>query len=148
MNGMSMERCRFDPDRLVHRLDMTLPGDVKAIAPAVRRVMEVVHEMGCATRNEFEIELALTEAIANAVVHGCAKDPGKTVELSVECDPERGMIVMVRDPGEGFDLASVPNPVVGERVYQESGRGIYLINRLMDEVRFEKGGTEIWMVKR
>lgn len=148
MTEQPSRRCRFDPDKLVHRLDVTLPGEVTAIAPTIRQIMAVVREMGCAAANEFEIELALTEAVANAVVHGCEKDPGKTVEIAVECDPERGMLVIVRDPGRGFDPASVPSPVIGERIYQESGRGIYLINRLMDEVHFERGGTEIWMVKR
>ena len=58
------------------------------------------------------------------------------------------MIIVVRDPGTGFDPAEIPSPLQGRRLYAESGRGIYLINELMDEVRFEEGGTEIWMVKR
>lgn len=148
MTQQPSPRCQFDPEKLVQRLELTIPGDVKAIAPAVRAIMAVVREVGCATESEFEIDLALTEALANAVVHGCKKDPGKTVEVTVECEPERGMLVVVRDPGCGFDPHSVPSPVTGERIFEQGGRGIYLINRLMDEVRFEKGGTEIWMVKR
>ena len=140
--------CEFDPASLSRRLDMSLPGDVQAIAPAVGRIMDAVAEMGCAGGKEFDIELALIEALANAVVHGCKRDPGKTVQVTVECDPERGMLVVVRDPGEGFDPAAVPSPLVGERIFSRGGRGIYLINRLMDEVRYERGGTEIWMVKR
>ena len=42
---------------------------------------------------------------------------------------------------------SIPSPVVGKNIYADSGRGIFLINQLMDEVRFEKNGTEIWMIK-
>ena len=57
------------------------------------------------------------------------------------------MIIVVRDPGEGFNPESVPSPVVGKNIYADSGRGIFLINQLMDEVRFERGGTEIWMRK-
>ena len=66
----------------------------------------------------------------------------------MECDPESGMLIVVRDPGSGFDPAEVPSPVVGERLFADHGRGIYLINHLMDEVRYERGGTEIWMRKR
>jgi serine/threonine-protein kinase RsbW len=57
------------------------------------------------------------------------------------------MIIVVRDPGTGFDPGAVPSPVVGKNIYANSGRGIFLINQLMDEVRFEKNGTEIWMIK-
>jgi serine/threonine-protein kinase RsbW len=103
--------------------------------------------MGCAKGSAFEIETAIREALANAVVHGCKNDASKTVQISVGCDEARGMVIVVRDPGSGFDPRSLPSPIQGQRLYAESGRGIYLINRLMDEVRFRKGGTEIWMRK-
>ena len=45
-------------------------------------------------------------------------------------------MIVVRDPGPGFDLALVPSPTVGPNVYRHHGRGIYLINQLMDEVSF------------
>jgi serine/threonine-protein kinase RsbW len=70
------------------------------------------------------------------------------VEIIVECDPDHGMLIIVRDPGSGFDPEELPNPVVGERIFADHGRGVYLINQLMDEVRYERGGTEIWMRKR
>lgn len=140
--------CEFDPDTLKSRVDLTIPGDVSAIAPAVEKIMANVREMGCASGKEFEIEVALTEALANAVVHGCEHDPGKDVQVCAGCDPARGILIVVRDPGSGFDPSQVPSPVLGEQVYAEGGRGIYLINQLMDEVRFGRGGTEIWMLKR
>jgi serine/threonine-protein kinase RsbW len=57
------------------------------------------------------------------------------------------MLVIVRDPGPGFDLKDIPSPISGQNLYATGGRGIYLINQLMDEVHYEKGGTEIWMRK-
>jgi anti-sigma regulatory factor (Ser/Thr protein kinase) len=96
---------------------------------------------------EFEIEVSLYEALANAVEHGCGHDPEKRVEVIVACDEHKGMVIVVRDPGPGFNPESVPSPVVGENIYADGGRGIFLINQLMDEVRFEKNGTEIWMIK-
>jgi serine/threonine-protein kinase RsbW len=103
--------------------------------------------MACGTGKEFEIETAVRESLANAIVHGCKEDRRRFVNISVSCDDQRGMIIVVRDPGDGFDPKTIPNPVTGERLYSEHGRGIYLIDRLMDEVRFRKGGTEIWMRK-
>jgi serine/threonine-protein kinase RsbW len=58
------------------------------------------------------------------------------------------VLIVVRDPGTGFDPAGLPNPVIGENVYSNHGRGVYLINQLMDDVRFFKNGTEIHMIKR
>jgi serine/threonine-protein kinase RsbW len=57
------------------------------------------------------------------------------------------MLIIVRNPGEGFDPTSIPNPTRGQNIYATRGRGIFLINQLMDEVRFEQGGTEIHMKK-
>jgi serine/threonine-protein kinase RsbW len=141
------ESCTFDPDRLVVRFELTIAGSVKAIEPAVQQMLTVVDSMGCARGKEFAIETAIREALANAITHGCGSDPAKQVKISAYCDEERGMILVVRDPGEGFDPKTIPSPVRGERLFAEHGRGIYLINQLMDEVRFRSGGSEIWMRK-
>jgi serine/threonine-protein kinase RsbW len=148
VDGEQAPRCEFDGDQLVRRFEATIPGDVEAIAPVVERIMAVVSEMGCAAGHEFDVEVAVNEALANAVKHGCCHDPAKEIEILVECDPEAGMLIVVRDPGSGFDPTEVPSPVVGERLYADHGRGIYLINQLMDEVHYKRGGTEIWMRKR
>ena len=58
------------------------------------------------------------------------------------------MLIVVRNPGNGFNPVSIPNPTHAENIFSTHGRGIYLINQLMDEVRFEKNGTEIHMRKR
>ncbi|HSO22250.1 MAG TPA: ATP-binding protein [Chondromyces sp.] len=132
---------------MVVRVQKEVPGHVEAIAPVVEEIMEVIQQQGCATDSEFEIEVSLYEALANAVEHGCCHDPEKLVEVIVACDEHKGMVIVVRDPGPGFNPESVPSPVVGENIYADGGRGIFLINQLMDEVRFEKNGTEIWMIK-
>ena len=138
-------RCEFDSDDLLVKVDLKLPGDVNAISPIVGKVMDIVTEMGCAAGREFEIELALREALANAIEHGSGHDPSKEIECCVACDHARGMLIIVRDPGPGFDPASIPSPILGQNLFSTGGRGIYLINQLMDEVRYEKGGTEIHM---
>lgn len=130
--------------RVLHRLS----ADVNLISPVVEEVMRVVKEMGCATGQEFDVELALREALANAIKHGGGGDSSKQIECCVACDREQGMLIIVRDPGKGFDPNELPSPVQGKNLFQTHGRGIFLINQLMDEVRFEKGGTEIHMVKR
>ena len=138
-------RCEFDSEDLLVKVDLKLPGDVQAISPIVGKVMAIVTEMGCAAGREFEIELALREALANAIEHGSGHDPSKEIQCCVACDHARGMLIVVRDPGPGFDPASIPSPVLGQNLFSTGGRGIYLINQLMDEVHYDKGGTEIHM---
>jgi len=138
----------FDPRKLSLRVQVTLAADRKSVDPVVEQVMQAVRDMNCVNGKADAIELALQEALANAVVHGAKEDPSKVVECIVACDEQRGVLIIVRDPGEGFDPNSIPTCTVGENLYSNHGRGIFLINQLMDEVKFCKNGTEIHMVKR
>lgn len=138
----------FDAENLVVQLRVTLAADRSAIDPVVQNVMGIVKNLKCAEGREDAVELALTEALANAVVHGAKSDPTKIVECDVACDEVKGILIIVRDPGNGFDPRSIPDPCVGENIYSGHGRGIYLINQLMDEVRFNHNGTEIRMLKK
>jgi serine/threonine-protein kinase RsbW len=138
----------FDAAKLDLKLSVTMAGERAAVDQVVRSVMNVVREMNCAPGREDDIELALTEALANAVVHGAKSDPSKIIECDVAGDAEHGILIVVRDPGPGFDPTKIADPCQGENIYSNHGRGIYLINQLMDEVRFHKNGTEIHMLKK
>ena len=138
----------FDPQKLKLRVRVTLAADRNSVEPVVAQVMQAVRDLNCVNGKEDAIELSLQEALANAVVHGAKEDPSKTVECLVACDEQRGILIIVRDPGPGFDPANIPSCTVGESLYSNHGRGIFLINQLMDEVKFLKNGTEIHMVKR
>jgi len=137
----------FDPDKLHLILRVTLSADRKAVDPVVQEVMAVVRQMKGIEGKEDAIELSLQEALANAVIHGAKEDPRKTVECLVSNDEERGILIIVRDPGTGFSPDAIPSCTLGENVYSNHGRGIFLINQLMDKVEFRKNGTEIHMVK-
>jgi len=129
------------------RLDVTLSADPNSINGVVDGVMQIAREMKCAEGSEFQVELALREALANAIVHGCNNDPSKKVECCVACTESSDIMIVVRDPGTGFVPSAVPNPLAAENVRSTHGRGIYLINQLMDEVSFDRNGTEIRMRK-
>ena len=101
-----------------------------------------------ASSKELAIETALREALANAVKHGCSDDPSKYVQCSVVFEDNQSVLIVVSDPGPGFNAKSLPDPTQGEHLYENHGRGIYLINHLMDEVLFKRGGAEIHMRSR
>src|SRR5229473_1068459 len=121
----SLPEKDFDPDKLHLLLRVTLSADRKTVDPVVQEVMAVVRQMNGIDGKDDAIELALQEALANAVIHGAKEDPSK-----------------------GFEPEAIASCTVGENVYSNHGRGIFLINQLMDKVEFRKNGTEIHMVKR
>jgi serine/threonine-protein kinase RsbW len=139
-------RCEPDTEQPLSHLRVCLAGDRRAISPVVESMMEALREFPCAAAADFAIETALREALANAVVHGCRNDATQLVECTLSCNACGEVHIVVRDPGPGFDPASVPDPLSGENVRSNHGRGIYLISRLMDRVWFERGGTAIHMV--
>lgn len=147
MSAPAMPRCDFDRNNLLLKANFVVSADPKSIDPIINTVLAIAAEMKCAQGKELEIDLALREALANAIKHGCGGDETKQVQCCIACDQSRGMLLVVRDPGEGFDPASIPSPIVGQNLYSEHGRGLFLINQLMDEVRYERGGTEIHMRK-
>ena len=106
-----------DDEDAPERLRVQVPARLDAITPAVEHIMAVVGGMERARGKEFEIETALREALSNAIRHGCSNDETKAVEVVVACDENGGMVIVVRDPGPGFDPSRVPSPTVGtERV--------------------------------
>jgi serine/threonine-protein kinase RsbW len=147
MSAGSPAQPHIDFDNLKLRLQMEIAADPGHVSEAVGGIMKMIGAMECACGHEYEIELALQEAMVNAVVHGAHNDPQKKVACKVACEEEHGMLIIVSDPGDGFDPAQVADPLLAENLFSNHGRGIYLINRLMDQVEFKRGGTEIHMRK-
>jgi len=139
--------CEFMASNLIWRVDVIVASTVEAITPIVDKLMQLFRANHCPPRTEFALEMLLREAIANSIIHGNRENPRKHVRICCAYDPNRGMLIIVKDQGEGFDLSTIPNPLIAENVGSEHGRGIYLINMLTDEVEFRRGGTEIYIRK-
>ena len=95
----------------------------------------------------FDIRLCLEEAIINAMKYGNGLRKELPVELDVEYD-DREVRIHVKDQGPGFDPAKVVDCTEEQNLYRNSGRGVYLIQKLMDEVRYNEAGNSLLMVKR
>ena len=127
---------------------MTIPADPREIPKLTDGVTQVLQEKGWPEADVMAVELALQEAVANAIRHGCGGDATKELQCAVTCDDAGEIMITVRDPGTGFDPAKVANPLDPVNLLKSSGRGIFLINGLMDEVQFADGGRELQMRKR
>ena len=127
---------------------MTIPADPSAIPAVTEGVNAMLTQKGWPEDQVMAIELALQEAVANGIRHGCRGDATKQVQCSVSIDAEGEVLIVVRDPGHGFDPTTVANPLAPENMLKPSGRGIFLINGLMDDVQYADGGRELQMKKR
>jgi serine/threonine-protein kinase RsbW len=127
-------------------LECSLPSEVTAISPFVDKLMLLLRNCGCVPEGVSDIEIALREALANAIIHGNHQDRRKHVHVSCRCEPDE-VSIAVKDEGKGFDTNNVPDPTAPENIRSVHGRGIHVIKALMDEVRFEEGGAVIHMRK-
>jgi serine/threonine-protein kinase RsbW len=128
-------------------LDISIPATSAAIPEVTLDVMRLLADRHWPEDQRGSIELALHEALTNGVRHGCKNDPKKRVRCLVTCDESGELMIVIRDEGAGFDVASLPNPIEGANVLKTSGRGVFLITKLMDDVRFADGGRELRMRK-
>jgi serine/threonine-protein kinase RsbW len=110
--------------------------------------MRFISRSRVSDEDNFEIELALREAIVNAIVHGNQQDPRKRVYINCRCMADGEVSVTVEDEGIGFRSDAVPDPTSPDNRLRTHGRGIYLMRTLMDEVDFEQGGSVVHMRKR
>jgi serine/threonine-protein kinase RsbW len=150
-NALSDFRLKRDGRRAglsILEIDSWMRSEIKAISPVVDQLMRLIEGSRCVAGNEFVVELALREALSNAVIHGNEMDAHKLVQVRCRCEGGKGVWLTVKDQGKGFDPAAVPDPVAVERLEEEHGRGIHLMKLAMDQVSFEQRGTEVHMCKR
>ena len=129
-------------------LNIVIPADVAAMHKVSAGVNELLVAKQWPTKKILDVELAVQEALVNAIRHGCNNDPSKQVQCCVTFDAAGELVIVVKDPGPGFDVAAVPNPLEGDNVFKGSGRGVFLINQLMDTVEFTEEGRKVLMRKR
>ena len=127
-------------------LERSLPSKVAAISPFVDKLMRLIRKCGHAPEGENDVEIALREALANAIIHGNHEDPGKHVHVRCCCEPSE-ISLAIKDEGPGFNVDRISDPTAPENTGSAHGRGIYLMKALMDEVRFEEGGVVVHMRK-
>lgn len=121
------------------------PGNVEGI---VQLVMPAIAERTNLGPQMPAIELALREALANAILHGNGGNRRKRVRVECYQQPDGVLVLVVRDSGRGFNAAETKDPTHPDNIFRDHGRGIFLIRHFMDDVEFRRGGREIRMKKR
>ncbi len=132
-----------------HNIYFNLPSDVELANETVMQIIETGKLTGFIKDNDIEsnLRLAYTEAIINAIVHGNKSDKDKKVVIHAKVT-NKLMQVAISDQGEGYNVKNIDNPLDGENLLKSSGRGIYIIKAIADEVLFEEHGSKIILINR
>jgi serine/threonine-protein kinase RsbW len=127
---------------------LTLPSTLSTVEIVEAKTNEFAQKAGFDEDTASQISMVSREAAVNAVLHGNNQDPNKQVHATFTLTPEN-LTIQVADEGEGFDPSSVPDPLSPEGLLKPSGRGIFLMRAIMDEVHFRQlsPGAEITLVK-
>jgi serine/threonine-protein kinase RsbW len=130
------------------QVSYTFESTLETINNAEEQASRIAAAAGFGEDDIISISMAVREATVNAVLHGNAYDPGKKVTLSFEQD-DKNFTILVRDQGKGVDVDAIPDPLAPENLLKQSGRGIFLMRSLMDEVQIKASatGTEVKLIK-
>ena len=134
----------------VETTELTLPSRIGAVNEAAGEVARILGNLGASEQLMFGIDMAIREAVTNAVVHGNKQDDSKIIRVDIKSSPEE-IEISVRDEGAGFNPTEVPDPTMAENIMKTSGRGIFFMRNFVDEVEWLNppgGGTTVKMTKR
>lgn len=147
--GEKPERIHLDAllPFLEERIAFKMPSELRHLDGVLDYLNERMLRLGIVNADDSEVLIALDEAIVNAIKHGNKCDPRKAVHIVAEFSVE-GVRFIVADEGAGFERENVPDPTEPCRLLEPSGRGLLLINHIMDEVRFNQCGNRLEMFKR
>jgi serine/threonine-protein kinase RsbW len=122
----------------------TLKSSLSQMTPVVKEIQEYLKD----ARKDavHDIKLAVEEAIINAMKHGNKFNEGLHVIVDFAYDAGK-VCIAIQDEGKGYDYQAVPDPTIEENILRGHGRGVFLIRKLMDEVRFNNSGNRIEMIK-
>jgi len=133
----------------VETTELSFPSSIETVQAAASAVADFIGRAGIGEEGAFGIDMAVREAVTNAVLHGNRQDKNKTIELTLKSLPD-AVEISVHDQGPGFNPKEVPDPTKEENILKTSGRGIFFMRSFMDEVDWlirQEGGTTVRMKK-
>jgi len=124
-----------------------VPSQTESIKKISSKILDSLKPYGVSADTLFDIRLSTEEAVRNAIVHGNLSDKNLLTTVSYWIK-DGAIFIEVEDEGVGFDRGALPDPTTEDNLMKGSGRGVYLIDRLMDSARFNESGNKITMTKR
>ena len=115
----------------------------------LRKVEKLVDDISVECNLNAEIYgnvlIATLEAANNAILHGNKLDENKDVTITYSYDEEE-LHIVIKDTGPGFDYENIPDPTAPENIENINGRGVFLMEKLSDELVFSDNGSQVELI--
>jgi serine/threonine-protein kinase RsbW len=134
---------------MTETIELSIDSNLEFVDLVASETKSVTAKMGFDEDDASWIELAVHEAVINAITHGNKNAGDKKVEVRFVTEQD-ALVVYVRDYGEGFDPSKLPDPTNSDNLLNPSGRGIFYMRTFMDEVEHSihsEGGSVVRMKK-
>ena len=122
------------------------PSDLKIVKKASLKILDHLTDLKLDENSLFKIVLCCEEALINAIKYGNKNNKALPVEVTLSKNP-KNIEISIKDKGDGFNYKNIPDPTTDENLTKTSGRGLFLIKKLMDKVEFLDNGSRIKMIK-
>lgn len=129
----------------MNKLELSIQSELSNISQVENFIEKLIEQYQLSKKVYANVALSILEAVNNAILYGNKQNPLKKVRLAAIKNTHK-VIVTVEDEGEGFDFNHIPDPTTPEKFMKESGRGLYLMIKLTDELIFAKNGAKVIMV--
>lgn len=136
--------------------DQSREADFQIVVPSLLESLNKIEQMTESVSEHLHltdddrdnIAIAITEVANNAIIHGNKLNYEKSVTISYYCDGG-SLLIYIKDEGRGFNPTELGNPLDPDNLLKETGRGIFILRSLMDDVQFHtnSAGTEVKIVK-
>lgn len=115
----------------------------RGLEGSVREILLNSIEHGCLEITREQKVEALGESRYGELVAARRADPrfaGRCVSARMTADPDRGVTIVLTDPGPGFDPQALPDPLDPENLFLPSGRGITMARLHLTDLEYSDGG--------
>lgn len=123
---------------------LQIESRVKSLRLVEKVIDEVTSELGISQDCYGKIMVSTMEGVNNAITHGNKSQPDKVVDIEIEFKKNQ-LRISIADEGEGFRPQDVPDPTIPENIESLNGRGVFLMSRLADEIKYSEKGNEVTM---
>jgi len=126
---------------------ITIPSEIRYVREISSKIIKELGSRNVGESALFDIKLCVEEIVRNAIQHGNLSDKRSRVRIHYRI--KDGLFTIeVEDSGSGFNHNKVPDPTHKDNIFKGSGRGVYLVRRLMDKVEYSEKGNKVKLTKR